>query len=126
MKCPFRMKAFDQPDCCDTRCAWLIDDTCAITVIALEMQREISDCSISFNKSNDKTPLQIERVIKQKGLSQAKLARMCDVSESSMSRIVRGVEPPYPKRGKRIADVLGWKDDWQTLFYKIQDGEENS
>lgn len=25
MRCPFRMKGFDQPDTCDPECAWLVD-----------------------------------------------------------------------------------------------------
>jgi len=24
MKCPLRMRSFDQPDTCDERCAWLV------------------------------------------------------------------------------------------------------
>ena len=66
--------------------------------------------------------LRIEKVIRELGLSQAKAARICDVSESSMSRIVRGIEPPYPKRGQRIADSLGWSDDWRVLFEEIKEG----
>ena len=64
--------------------------------------------------------LKIKQFLKSRGISQAKAARMCDISESSMSRIVRGVEPPYPKRGKRIADALGWKDDPDKLFEEVE------
>jgi len=64
--------------------------------------------------------LRIEQELKKKGLSQAKAARMCDVNESSMSRIVRGVEPPYPKRGQRIADALEWRGDWRELFAEVE------
>jgi len=63
--------------------------------------------------------LRIEQVLKERGMSQAKAARMSDVNESSMSRIVRGMEPPFPKRGQRIADVLGWEGDWRELFEEV-------
>ena len=40
MRCPFRMKGFDQPDTCDPNCAWrTVNKTgvamCAVTVIAI-------------------------------------------------------------------------------------------
>ena len=40
-RCPFRVKAFDNPDTCDSRCAWLMTDVnddakaCAVAVIAM-------------------------------------------------------------------------------------------
>lgn len=63
--------------------------------------------------------LQIERELKARGLTQAKLARKADVNESSMSRIVRGVEPAYSGRGQRIADALGWEGSWEELFEEV-------
>lgn len=63
--------------------------------------------------------LRIEHELRKRGLSQAKAARMSDVNESSMSRIVRGIEPAFPNRGQRIADALGWKGHWQELFEEI-------
>ena len=63
--------------------------------------------------------LVIKRVMSERGLSQAKVARLADVNETSMSRIVRGVEPPFPKRGQRIAEALGWEGDWTELFEEI-------
>lgn len=53
------------------------------------------------------------------GLSQAKLARVADVNQSCMSRIENGKEPPYPIRGKRIADALGWTGDPAELFEEV-------
>lgn len=73
--------------------------------------------------SKTSTELRIMRVLKERGLSQAKLARMCDVNESSMSRIVRGIEPPYPNRGQRIADALDWQGNWQELFVDVDTPE---
>ena len=38
-RCPFRMKAFDQPDTCDPECAWLFElpnggKACSVTALA--------------------------------------------------------------------------------------------
>lgn len=63
--------------------------------------------------------LRITNVLKERGLSQAKAARKSGVGEASFSRIVRGVEPPYPKRGQRIADALGWEGEWSELFEEV-------
>lgn len=65
--------------------------------------------------------LVIEKVLREKGMSQAKAARLADVNQTSMSRIVNGKEPAFPKRGKRIADALGWEDDPEKLFEEIGD-----
>ena len=70
--------------------------------------------------------LQLERELKARGLTQAKLARKADVNESSMSRIVRGVEPAYSGRGQRIADALGWEGDWSALFEEVEADEDTT
>ena len=67
--------------------------------------------------------LRIERELKARKLTQAKLARKADVNESSMSRIVRGVEPAYSGRGQRIADALGWEGDPAELFEEVTIGD---
>lgn len=67
--------------------------------------------------------LRIKQVLRDKGISQSKLARVADVDASSMSRICRGIEPAYPKRGQRIADALGWEGDWAALFVPVEAGE---
>ena len=63
--------------------------------------------------------LRIQQVLEEKGISQAKAARLAEVNSTSLSRIVRGVEPAYPKRGQRIADALGWQGDWEELFEEV-------
>ena len=73
------------------------------------------------SKYSGKCELKIKQVLNERGLSQAKIARMCDVNESSMSRIVRGIEPPYSSRGQRIADALGWHGDWRELFEAVDE-----
>ena len=64
--------------------------------------------------------LRIRQLLKKKELSQAAIARKAEVNESSMSRIVRGIEPPFPHRGKRIADALEWEGDWTELFEEVE------
>lgn len=63
--------------------------------------------------------LRIERVLAERGLSQAKAARLADVNATSLSRIIGGKEPAYPRRGQRIADALGWSGPWQSLFEEV-------
>lgn len=63
---------------------------------------------------------------KKKGLSQSKLARLADVNSSSMSRIENCKEPAYPRRGKRIADALGWAGDPMELFEEVSEDEQHS
>ena len=36
-RCPFRVKAFDQPDTCDKRCSWLLLGTCSVKVLAVAL-----------------------------------------------------------------------------------------
>ena len=64
--------------------------------------------------------MRIKQVLRVRGLSQSRLARWADVPESAMSRILRGKEPPYPKRGQRIADALGWSGPWEELFEEVE------
>lgn len=69
--------------------------------------------------------VQKERV--ERGLSQSKLERMAGICQSSMSRIERGKEPAYPRRGKRIAEALGWQGDPAELFEEVDaDAAANS
>lgn len=65
----------------------------------------------------------ISQVLAERGLSQAKAARLSGVGEASFSRICRGKEPPYPNRGQRIADALGWQGDWAELFEEVTLGD---
>ena len=59
--------------------------------------------------------LYIERICLKRGM-QAKIAEITGISRPAISRIVRGLEPPYPKRGKAIAAAVGWRADWRMLF----------
>ena len=66
-----------------------------------------------------KTVLRIKQVLTNSCLSQADLARKANLTPQAISRIVRGEERPYTKRGQRIADALGWKGDWEELFEPV-------
>ena len=60
--------------------------------------------------------LVIRRVLFERGISQRALAGKTGVDPASLSRIVNGKEPAYSKRGKRIAEALGWTGDPAGLF----------
>ena len=55
--------------------------------------------------------------------TQAMIARVTGIGEPAVSRIVRGLEPPYPGRGQAIADAVGWRGDWRELFEDVGEGE---
>ena len=60
----------------------------------------------------------------KKGWSMAELARRCGANASSISRIERRKEPPYPLRAQRIAKAVGWQDDVSLLFEEV-DGDDD-
>lgn len=62
---------------------------------------------------------------KKQGKSMSKLARDSDTNASSLWKIEHGKEPAYPKRGKRIAEALGWTGPVDELFQEVpEDGAE--
>lgn len=67
-----------------------------------------------------KKVLMIRKVLGEKCLTQVEGAELCGLKQQAFNRIVNGVEPPYPLRGQRIADALGWKGDWTELFEEIE------
>lgn len=67
--------------------------------------------------------LRITQELYRLHLSQSEAARRAKVNATSFSRIVNGKEPPYPYRGQRIADALGWKGDPAELFEEVADDE---
>lgn len=48
MKCPLRMKAFDQPDTCDKDCAWLI----RLVNPRKDPQKMFLACAVAVNASD--------------------------------------------------------------------------
>lgn len=67
--------------------------------------------------------LRIKLELERRNISQAKLARLADVNQVSMSRIVNGLEPAFPHRGKRIAEALGWEGNPDDLFEEVPDDD---
>lgn len=65
-------------------------------------------------------PTRIGRICETRG-TQAAIARKTGIGRPALSRIVRGLEPPYPKRGRAIADAVGWAGDWHELFEREED-----
>ena len=59
--------------------------------------------------------LVIERMCAKRG-KQKEIAEITGIGKPALSRIVRGLEPPYPKRGMAIAAAVGWQGDWRDLF----------
>ena len=60
--------------------------------------------------------LKVERI--KKGLSQSELARRAHVHPSVISRLERGVLPPYEGWQKRIAKALGWSTKRAEELFK--------
>lgn len=65
------------------------------------------------------TVLRIRKYLGERCMSQRAAAELCGLKPQAFSRIVRGVEPPYSKRGQRIADALGWPGAWEELFEEV-------
>lgn len=54
-------------------------------------------------------------------MSQSEAADLCGMTKQEFSRIVNGTERHIgEKRGKRIADALGWKRPWKELFEEVR------
>lgn len=66
-----------------------------------------------------RTVLRIKQFLGERCMTQAEGAARCGLKPQAFSRIVNGTEPPYSKRGQRIADALGWEGDWTELFEKV-------
>ncbi len=62
----------------------------------------------------------LKQYLGEKCLTQREAAGMCGLKPQTFGRIVTGAEPPYSKRGPRIAEALGWDGDWQDLFEVIE------
>lgn len=58
-------------------------------------------------------------VRREKGLSQAKVARAAGIDQATMSRIESGRYVPYPSELQRVADALGFEGDPQELLAEV-------
>lgn len=66
-----------------------------------------------------KTVLRIKQVLSNSCMTQAELAKRANLTPQAISRIVRGEERPYTKRGQKIARALNWNGDWEELFEPV-------
>lgn len=64
--------------------------------------------------------LRVKYELDRLGMTQAAFAGKARVSTSSLSRIVNGKEPAYPKRGRRIAEAMGWRGTLDELFGELE------
>ncbi len=64
--------------------------------------------------------LRVKYELDRLGMTQAAFAEKARVSTSSLSRIVNGKEPAYPKRGRRIAEAMGWRGTLDELFSELE------
>lgn len=62
--------------------------------------------------------LRIGLICEKRG-AQAEIASRTGIARSALSRIVCGLEPPYPKRGRAISGAVGWTGDWHELFEEV-------
>lgn len=67
-----------------------------------------------------KKVLRIKQRVGELCITQREAADLCGITPQAFSRIANGQEPAYSKRGKRIADALGWKGDPAELFEPIE------
>lgn len=63
--------------------------------------------------------------LRRLGYSQSECARRAGVNQASLSRIMNGHEPAFPKRGKRIADAVDWKGNPAELFEEVDEDGTN-
>ena len=64
--------------------------------------------------------LRVKYELDRLGMSQAAFAEKANVNAAALSRIVNGKEPAYPKRGRRIANALGWTRPVEELFAELE------
>ena len=64
--------------------------------------------------------LRVKYELDRLGMTQAAFAEKANVNAAALSRIVNGKEPAYPKRGRRIAEALGWRGSVEDLFSDLE------
>lgn len=53
------------------------------------------------------------------GFSQAKLARLAEINQTTLCKLENGKETLYPAWGERIARALDWKGDPSELMEEV-------
>lgn len=65
--------------------------------------------------------MNLKELIKQKGLSQAKLSRIAEINQGDLCLVLNGKKPFYPGWRKRISEALGMsQEELFPEFYKEQ------
>ena len=65
--------------------------------------------------------LRVEFEARRQGKSQTEIAKLCGVTSSLVSRVIRGNEKPYPKLRNGIAAALDWPTDRAAeLFEEVE------
>ena len=54
-----------------------------------------------------------------KGWSKAKLARIADLNQATVGKVVEGKAAPFPGQAKKIAAALEWDGDLDRLFQEV-------
>lgn len=71
------------------------------------------------SKTNDffaDRPVKLQDIRKERGLTQAALARVAWLNSSELSKMERGRLIPYEEQARRIAAALRWEGPLEELF----------
>ena len=71
------------------------------------------------SKTNDffaDRPVKLQDIRKERGLTQAALARVAWLNSSELSKMERGRVIPYEEQAQRIAAALRWEGPLEELF----------
>ena len=61
-------------------------------------------------------PVKLQDIRKERGLTQAALARVAWLNSSELSKMERGRVIPYEEQAQRIAAALRWEGPLEELF----------
>ena len=62
-----------------------------------------------------------EKIRRERGLTYAAIAAKAHMSDMMVSRVLRGVVPPYPKYREAIASALEWRGNPSELFEEVEE-----
>lgn len=63
----------------------------------------------------------LKRIRCKINLTQQEVANKCDISRPAYTLIETGKRRPSPQVAKRIAEILGFKDEWYRLLEAVVD-----
>lgn len=65
--------------------------------------------------------LKAEQMRRDRGLTYGAIARRANMSDIMVSRVMRGMVPPWPKYREALAKAMEWTGDPMELFEEIGD-----